>query len=182
MLFLFWTESFVLARVSYCMRARPRGVAAARPARSPESAFTQVPVISSARPHLSVGLLYIAPCLLILHPLGRSKKLWHLEEIGGKSNLRSLGPSRSHAAHRRDSGIIWTRNFFTAKTAQLWIFLVSSPPGLMGERRACAPLARDISRLPRRLYDGPQLRALGVPHHMFPPRITSCHRITGTRA
>lgn len=54
---------------------RPRGVAAARPPRSPEGAFTQVPVISSTRPHLSVGLLYIALRRLILHPLGRSKKL-----------------------------------------------------------------------------------------------------------
>lgn len=85
----------------------------------------------------------------------KTKKLWHLEEIGGKSNLRSLGPSRSHAAYRgeRDSGIIWTGNFFTAKMAQPWIFfspLVLSS-ALMGEWRARAPPARDIRRLRRRL-------------------------------
>lgn len=116
----------------------------------------------------------------------KKKKLWHLEEIGGKSNLRSLGPSRSHAAYRgeRDSGIIWTGNFFTAKMALPWIFLSSCPllrfnGWVESSCTACSWHSPFAETSP---CDGPQLRALGVPHHMFPPRITPSCRITGTRA
>ncbi len=166
------------------------GIFTAQPVLSQEGASTHV--LAASIP-ASAFISTCVSCSRILlyafsHPSSsrKKKKVWHLEEIGGKSNLRSLGPSRSHAAYRgeRDSGIIWTANFFTAKMAQPWIFLSSCPllrfnGWVESSRTACSWHSPFAETSP---CDGPQLRALEVPHHMFPPRITSSCRITGTRA
>ncbi len=86
------------------------------------------------------------------HPSSSRKKkiLWHLEEIGGKSNLRSLGPSRSHAAYRGSEtlALFEPLTSLQLKWRRLGYFspLVLSS-ALMGEWRARAPPARDIRRL-----------------------------------
>lgn len=166
------------------------GIFTAQPVLSPEGASTQVLVVCIPTSVFVSTCVSWAHILLYAfsHPSSsrKKKKLWHLEEIGGKSNLRSLGPSRSHAAYQGewDSGIIWTANFFTAKMAQPWIFLSSCPllrfyGWVESSRTACSWHSPFVETSP---CDGPQLRALNVPHHMFPPRITSSCRITGTRA
>lgn len=181
-----FVPTIVILHASVCMW--DPGIFTAQPVLSPEGASTQVLAVSIRRssPPVCRALVYCCMPSLILLPLESRKKLWHLEEIGGKSNLRSLGPSRSHAAYRgeRDSGIIWTGNFFTAKMAQPWIFLSSCPllrfnGWVESSRTACSWHSPFAETSP---CDGPQLRALEVPHHMFPPRITSSCRITGTRA
>jgi len=78
-----------------------------------------------------------------------------LKEIGGKSNLRSLGPSRSHASYRGERETLAL--FEPVTSLQLkWRSLGYFSPrvlssALMGEWRACAARARDIRRLRRRL-------------------------------
>lgn len=78
-----------------------------------------------------------------------------MKEIGGKSNLGSLGPSRSHASYRGERETLAL--FEPVTSLQLkWRSLGYFSPlvlssALMGEWRARAPPARDIRRLRRRL-------------------------------
>lgn len=161
----------------------------AQPVLSPEGASTQVLAVSIRHRHLSPpvcrALVYCCMPPLILLPLERREKSDIWKRLVGKAiSDHSVPADHTPLTGGANSDIIWTGNFFTAKMAQPRIFLSSCPllrfnGWVESSRTACSWHSPFVETSP---CDGPQLRALEVPHHMFPPRITSSCRITETRA